>query len=63
MDTNLSIGLMNVKIVKNNLLKIDEIHFYGMKIVSDMLCNYNLGIIFDNKQNVEWKQGVGNEDV
>lgn len=40
---------MNVKIVKNNLLKIDEIHFYGMKIVSDMLCNYNLGIIFDNK--------------
>ncbi len=35
--------------MKNNLLKIDEIHFDGMKIVSDMLCNYNLGIIFDNK--------------
>lgn len=40
---------MNVKIVKNNLLKIDEIYFNGMKIVSEMLGNYNLGIIFDNK--------------
>ena len=40
--------------MKNNLLKIDEIYFNGMKIVSQMLGNYNLGIIFDNKQNVEW---------
>ena len=34
--------------MKNNLFKIDEIHFNRMKIVSDMLGNYNLGIIFDN---------------
>lgn len=34
---------------ENNLLKIDEIYFNGMKIVSEMLGNYNLGIIFDNK--------------
>lgn len=40
---------MNVKIMKNNLLKIDEIHFGEMKIVSEMLGSYNLGIIFDNK--------------